>query len=147
MWQLRDRIREGLPELAAGHDSGSALESLGDFDEVFVRLPALQPARSLSLERPGPLLPQPLFHLVDAANEQQDPGGDARMIFPCFFEFTADVRKAGHGGDAQVGVTVDKSAVGTKSIALEVAVEGLPALFVDEDTVETGVGSAFVPVE
>jgi hypothetical protein len=99
------------------------------------------------LERPGALVSQPIFHLVDGANELQDPGGNARVIVRCLFEFASDVRKAGHGGDAQLRVTVDEGAVGAKSIALEVSVEELLALFVNKDTVEADVGAAFVPVE
>ena len=89
---------------------------------------------------------QPFFYLVNAANEQEDAGSDAWIITAGFFELPTGVREAGHRGDVQIGMALDEGAIGAQAVALHVAVEGLAALFIDEDAVEAGVGAAFVPV-
>ena len=55
--------------------------------------------------------------------------------------------EAADGDDVEMSVAIDKGAVGSQSVTLEVACEGGFAVFADEDVVEAGVGSAFVPVK
>lgn len=69
------------------------------------------------------------------------------MLVAGMFEFPADVRETGDGGDVQILMAMNERLVGTQSVTLEVAVKGGLSLLADEDVIQTGVGTALVPVK
>ncbi len=61
--------------------------------------PRLKPAGFLALERSGALLAQRGLDAVDAGDQVEYPGDDARVVLPGFVEGPADVGEAGDGDD------------------------------------------------
>ena len=118
-----------------------------EFGEVVVGSTGFEPTGFLSLKWSGSLGSKFGFDLVNPADEQEDPGDDSRVIFGGLTELSPDVDEAADGDDVEVFVSINKGAVGSQAVALEVAVEGGFAIFANEDVVEAGVGPAFMPVE
>lgn len=110
--QLFGGIGERLSERTARKDLGLALEAGGEFEEVLEGAAGFEPSLALPFERPGALVSEPLFDLIDAADEQEDPRGDAWVVFAGVFKFSANVGEAGYGDDFQLGVALDEGLVG-----------------------------------
>ena len=106
-----------------------------------------EPARFESIKRQCVHLTQAFLDLINAANEQQDARGNARVFVARFLELAADVSEAGHGRDGQIRVAFDERAVGAKAIALKVSGKRRFSIFADQDVIQAMVGPAFVPIE
>lgn len=140
-------VAERFPEVALGKDVAFFVKVGEEFGEVLVGSSGFEPTGFLSLKWPGSLGSEFCFDPVDPADEQEDPGDDSRVVFGGLTELSPDVDEAADGDDVEVSVSINKGAVSSQAVALEVATEGGFAIFPDEDVVEAGVGPAFMPVE
>jgi len=148
MRPLRVCIGHRPAEVAGGSDAAfPGLAVTDDFVKMIEKPAGFQPADSLAIKRSGALLPQSGLDVIDATDQKQDSGGEARMVVLGFGELPADVNEAGNRRDGQVRMALDEGAIGAQAVALEVAAEGRFVVFANEDGVQTGVGAAFVPVE
>ena len=68
---------------------------------MVVGFSGFEPAGALAVEWMGVLLVHALLDLIDAANKQEDPRGDAGVFVARFFELAGDVGEAGDGDDLQ----------------------------------------------
>ena len=140
-------VAERFPKVALGKDLAFFVKVGEEFFKMVVGSTGFDPTGFLSLKWSGSLSSEFGFDPVNPADEQEDPGDDSRVVFGGFTEFSPDVGEAADGDDVEMFVSIYKGAVGSQAVALEVATEGGFAIFADEDVVEAGVGSAFVPIK
>ena len=140
-------VAERFPKVALGKDVVFFMKVGEEFCEVVVSSSGFEPTGFLSLKWSGSLGSECCFDSVNPADEQEDPGDDSRVIFGGITELSPDVDEAADGDDVEMVVSINKGAVGSQAVALEVAVEGGFAIFADENVVEAGVGPTFMPVK
>jgi hypothetical protein len=147
MFPLIKGVAERFPKVALGKDLAFFMKVGEEFGEMVVSSTGFEPTDFLSLKWSGSLGSEFCFDSVNPADQQEDPGDDSRVILGGITELSPDVGEAADGDDVEMFVSINKGAVGSQAVALEVAVEGGFAIFADEDVVEAGVGSAFVPIK
>jgi len=140
-------IAERFPKLAFGKDSAVFFEMVEEVSEMVVVSAGFEPAGTLPVQGAGFLFLQAFFDAVDFADLADNPSADSGVVVAGFPEFPPDVGEAADGDDGEFEMTLDEGAVSSQAVALEVSVEGGLAVFTDEDLIQAGVGSAFVPVE
>jgi len=147
MVPLVEGIAQRFSKCTLGEDAAGFTEILEKFPEVVEVAAGLQPTGALAIKGPGSLFSEFSFDVVDSSDLKKDPGGGFWMILLSFEELAPDVRETAGGDDVQVRIALDEGAIGSQTVALKAATEGVTSFFVDEDVVEAGVGAAFVPVK